>query len=96
MKTHKYKTIGFKTHRTHVKLVFQWLRGSDAEVTLVVLRGEHSDKQLSGIFAIADTRKTAVKVLRELCKRVRPDQAQPFNLIPWGSVLARLPDKEKL
>jgi|WetSurSiteA1Bulk_404760.scaffolds.fasta_scaffold18843_3 hypothetical protein len=89
MKKHKYKTLGFQTQRNHAKLIFQWIRKGDVEVTLVIIKGDY--KYMSGYFAIADTKSAAVQLLQSICYKNRPPHNQEvMRVIPWNNVIAKL------
>ena len=82
MKKFKTKTYDFKRYGNHTKLHFQWFRGGDVEVTLIVLAGKQ--KHLSGLFAIAPTKKEAMERLwRFCCERYHGGGREVVHLLPW-------------
>jgi hypothetical protein len=94
MKKFKTKTYDYKRDKNHVKLLFQWHRGGDVEVTLIVMAGKQ--KHLSGFFAIARTKKEAVAKLHEFCCRYYAGSAREVvRLLPWDDTIRRLEENER-
>ena len=94
MKKFKTKTYDFKIPpRDHFKLLFQWFRKGDVELTLIVVKGEY--KNLSGCFAIAPTKKQAVEKLYGFIHRLGMPKAAGIWLIPWYDFMKKLDENEK-
>lgn len=94
MKKFKTKTYDYKKGKHHVKLMFQWYRGGDVEVTLIVTAG--NQKHLSGFFAIEPTKKQAIAKLHEFCCSYYTGTARDVvQMIPWSDTIRRLEEQEK-
>jgi hypothetical protein len=94
MKKFKTKTYDYKTGNNHIKLHYQWHRGGDVEVTLIVIKGPH--KYLSGFFAIAPTKEEAVAKLHGFCCQHNNGMVRDVvRLFPWSDVIKKLKAAEK-